>query len=164
VVFNSSPDQNPIRIVEPATGSAPPARALTTSAATPSSPTLNQSLSFRVPEITDLPPATAAARPAPAAASTAANESAGGYGYDPQYHWLKGKLEYSESSRSWRLRYIPPDGNTDGYGGSVVLANNSQLAGLQPGDAVIAQGALGAGGASQGSFAPQYNLQHIQKL
>ena len=92
------------------------------------------------------------------------NESAGGYGYDPQYHWLKGKLEYLQSTRSWRLRYIPPDGNTDNYGGSVILADNSQLAGLQSGDAVYAQGTLGAASGSQGSFAPQYNLQRIQKL
>ncbi len=136
VVFNSSPDQNPIRIVEPPHSIAPPACAPHLPPPRHRPRTLNQSLSFRVPEITDLPPANSAARPAPAAASTAANESAGGYGYDPQYHWLKGKLEYSQSTRSWRLRYIPPDGNTDSYGGSVVLADNSQLAGLQPGDAV----------------------------
>jgi hypothetical protein len=134
-----------------------------------------------VPELNDLPPANtgvkvmaAAASPsasnaatsaaAPAAAAATSQSDTAGYGYDPQYRWLKGKLEYSQSTRSWRLRYIPPDGNTDNYGGSVVLANNAQLSGLQAGDAVYAQGSMGAGSASQASFAPQYNLQQIQKL
>ncbi len=164
VVFNTSRDQNPIRIVEPPQSAASTASAPTSTAATASSHTLNQSLSFRVPEITDLPPANSAARGSIASAPAAANESAGGYGYDAQYHWLKGKLEYSQSTRNWRLRYIPPDGNTDGYGGSVILADNSQMTGLQAGDAVYAQGSLGATSGAQGSFAPQYNLQRIQKL
>lgn len=136
----------------------------------------------RIPEITELPPAsgytpaafTSTAQPAAAqkAATMAAanpaiaNSAAGGqpaipltnYGYDSQYHWLKGKLEYSQSTNTWRLRYIPPDGATDNYGGSVVLSDASKLNGLHPGDLVYAQGTPGAASGSQGSFAPLYNL------
>jgi hypothetical protein len=101
-----------------------------------------------------------------AASSAAAGQPAiqlTNYGYDSQYHWLKGKLEYSQSTHTWRLRYIPPDGATDNYGGSVVLADASKLNGLQPGDLVYAQGTPGAASAGQGSFAPLYNLAQIQK-
>ncbi|MDZ7617026.1 MAG: hypothetical protein U1E05_08480, partial [Patescibacteria group bacterium] len=45
---------------------------------------------------------------------------AGQYGFDPSYAWLRGRLEYSQVDRRWKLRYIPVDGNTDQYGGSVV--------------------------------------------
>ena len=34
------------------------------------------------------------------------------YGYDPQYKWLRGKLEYSEREGRWKLRYIPVHGET----------------------------------------------------
>jgi hypothetical protein len=72
-------------------------------------------------------------------------------------------LEYSQSTRTWRLRYIPPDGATDNYGGSVVLGDASKLNGLRPGDLVLAQGAPGPASGDQGSFAPLYNLAQIQK-
>ena len=75
----------------------------------------------------------------------------------------KGSLEYSQSTHQWRLRYIPSDGATDNYGGSVVLADASKLTGLHPGDFVSVQGSIGAASANQGSFAPLYNVQQVQK-
>src|SRR5262249_18848246 len=84
----------------------------------------------RIPEITDLPPASGytpatftsavpqSSVPKPALSPTAtpstANMASTGpsaiqlnsYGYDSQYHWLKGKLEYSQTTHAWRLRYI----------------------------------------------------------
>jgi hypothetical protein len=98
-------------------------------------------------------------------ASTAASSelSRSSYGYDPQYHWLKGKLEYSQTTHVWRLRYIPPDGTTDSYGGSVVLPDATKLNGLNTGDFVTITGSVGRSSADQSSFAPQYNLDRIQK-
>jgi hypothetical protein len=139
----------------------------------------------RIPEIAELPPASgytpatytsavqpgAAQKAATIVTPTAATSVGPGqpaiplanYGYDSQYHWLKGKLEYSQSTNTWRLRYIPPDGATDNYGGSVVLSDGTKLNGLHPGDLVYAQGTPVAASGSQGSFAPLYNLAQIQK-
>ncbi len=103
-----------------------------------------------------------ASQPKPAAGSP--NDlSRTSFGYDPQYRWLKGKLEYSQSTRIWRLRYIPPDGATDSYGGSVILNDSAKLNGLNPGDFVVVQGNVGRAAANQSSFAPPYDLLQIQK-
>jgi len=91
------------------------------------------------------------------------DQPAAGFGYDPQYRWLKGQLEYSQATQTWRLRYIPPDGATDNFGGSVILSDASRLGGLKPGDLVYAEGTPGASGATTGSFAPIYTLQRIAK-
>jgi hypothetical protein len=99
----------------------------------------------------------------PSAAPTTADQPAAGFGYDPQYRWLKGKLEYSQATQTWRLRYIPPDGATDNFGGSVILSDASRLGGLKAGDLVYAEGTPGAAGATTGSFAPIYTLQRIAK-
>ena len=96
--------------------------------------------------------------------STSTSDSGSGYAYDSQYQSLKGKLEYSQSTHEWRLRYIPPDGNsTDNYGGSVILADAGKLKGLQAGDFVAVQGSAGTPGGTPGSFAPLYNVDRIQK-
>jgi hypothetical protein len=99
----------------------------------------------------------------PTAATGSPDQPPAGFGYDPQYRWLKGKLEYSQATQTWRLRYIPPDGATDNYGGSVILSDASRLGGLKPGDLVYAEGTPGAAGATTGSFAPTYALQRIAK-
>jgi hypothetical protein len=96
--------------------------------------------------------------------SASPSDSGSGYAYDSQYRSLKGKLEYSQSTHEWRLRYIPPDGNsTDNYGGSVILADAGKLKGLQAGDFVAVQGSAGTPGGTPGSFAPLYNVDRIQK-
>jgi hypothetical protein len=96
--------------------------------------------------------------------SASTSDSGSGYAYDSQYHALKGKLEYSQSTHEWRLRYIPSDGNsTDNYGGSVILADAGKLKGLQAGDFVAVQGSAGTPGGTPGSFAPLYNVDRIQK-
>jgi hypothetical protein len=106
-----------------------------------------------------------AAAPAAALASTTASSelSRSSYGYDPQYHWLKVKLECSQTTHVWRLRSIPPDGATDSYGGSVVLPDAAKLSGLTPGDFVTITGSVGRSSVDQSSFAPQFNLDRIQK-
>lgn len=96
-------------------------------------------------------------------AAAAPRGGAGNFGYDAQYRWVKGKLEYSESSRTWRLRYIPPEDASDNYGGSVVLSDANQLTGFRPGEFVVAQGAIVASGEQQGSFAATYRVDRIQR-
>jgi hypothetical protein len=85
------------------------------------------------------------------------------FGYDPQYTWLKGRLERSQVDQRWKLPYIPIDGTTDRYGGSVVL-NGEQLAGLKPHDYVVVRGQLAAEPQVVGSYAPVYNIEQIEPL
>lgn len=92
-----------------------------------------------------------------------ASGSASNYGYDAEYQWMKGKLEYSQSSRTWRLRYVPPEAANDAYGGSVVLTGAAQLGDFKDGDFVVASGTIGQSAADQGSFAPMYNVTQIQR-
>lgn len=82
------------------------------------------------------------------------------YGYDPDYTWLRGKLEYSQRDRRWKLRYIPVDGSTDRYGGSVVLTNPQQLDGFEPGEFVEIEGTL-AGSVGREPFAPGYRVERV---
>jgi hypothetical protein len=85
------------------------------------------------------------------------------YGYDPEYRWLRGKLEYSQIDRRWKLRYIPVDGSTDRFGGSVVLADPSVLTGFERGDFVELRGHLGDPEPEKG-FAPTYEVAQIRPL
>ncbi len=62
------------------------------------------------------------------------------------------------------LRYIPIDGLTDRYGGSVVLAPTQQLAGLRPGSFRCGQGQVDTSTAPQGTYSPIYRVASIQRL
>jgi len=87
----------------------------------------------------------------------------GRYGYDPKYQWLRGRLEYSQIDRRWKLRYIPIDGQTDRYGGSVILADEKLLAGCERGDFVEVQGRVGKHDPRKG-FAPEYKVSALKRL
>jgi len=87
----------------------------------------------------------------------------GSYGHDPEYGWLRGKLEHSQIDRHWKLRYIPIDGATDKFGGSVVLSNPSVLAGCERGHFIEARGKLGAVDPKKG-FAPLYQVAEVKRL
>ena len=106
---------------------------------------------------------------APAIASKAATAGAAEfaprshYGYDPDYQWLRGKLEYSQIDRRWKLRYIPLDGETDEFGGSVVLPDASVLSGCERGDFVEIRGQLGTQNAEK-EFAPIYRATEVKRL
>ncbi len=89
--------------------------------------------------------------------------SSGHYGYDPSYAWLRGKLEYSQVDRRWKLRYIPIDGKTDQYGGSVVIANEAALAGSERGEFVAVRGRV-THTESQHDFAPTYEVTTLERL
>ncbi|NQT14105.1 MAG: hypothetical protein HQ582_15230 [Planctomycetes bacterium] len=89
----------------------------------------------------------------------------GRYGYDPDYRWLKGKLEFSQIDRRWKLRYIPIDGTTDEFGGSVVLSDRSLPEGCERGDFVEVHGALGAPAPDDDTtYAPEFQVRQIAGL
>jgi len=85
------------------------------------------------------------------------------YGRDPEYRWLRGRLEYSQIDRRWKLRYIPVDGETDDFGGSVVLAKES-LAGVERGDFVEVHGKLAGRPKGDTGYAPLYEVTQIKRL
>lgn len=90
-------------------------------------------------------------------------DGAAAYAYQTEYQWLRGKLEYSSAANRWKLRYIPIDGVTDQYGGSVVLPASPLLEKMQAGEMVTARGTIGTAPAEHGRFAPLYNLSALER-
>jgi hypothetical protein len=103
-----------------------------------------------------------APRPRPGLGSRFVGAPAAGYAFAPDYAWLRGRLEYSQNSRQWKLRYIPIDGQTDRFGGSVVLGNSPTLEAVKPGDMVSVQGSLAARASIPGSFSPLYQINALE--
>jgi hypothetical protein len=85
------------------------------------------------------------------------------YAHDPDYRWLRGRLEHSQFDR-WKLRYIPIDGATDDFGGSVVLRSTPLLSGYERGDFVEIRGNLGQRTRDRGGFAPEFEILDIRTL
>ena len=81
-----------------------------------------------------------------AAGSKAEADAVAQYGYQSEYQWITGRLEYSEAAREWKLRYIPLDDPADPHGGSLPLANGDAVAGFKPGEFVTLEGKLTAAG------------------
>ena len=86
------------------------------------------------------------------------------YGYDPKYKWLRGRLEHSQREGRWKLRYVPIDGETDDYGGSVVLADVSRLSGYERGDFVEVHGQIGQTAEEGQGYAPDFKISRIVPL
>lgn len=105
------------------------------------------------------------AAPARAAVATTATpaQPASRYARNENYSALRGKLEYSQSTGRWKLRYIPLDGETDDYGGSVEIADAAGLQGFKPGEFVSVSGSISEPSAGARSFAPTYRLQSIAR-
>ncbi|MBN2474088.1 MAG: hypothetical protein JXB62_05750 [Pirellulales bacterium] len=82
------------------------------------------------------------------------------YGHASDYAWIRGKLEYSQIDRQWKLRYIPVEGETDDFGGSVVVSNPSALTGHERGDFVEIAGRLVDREVKKG-FAPTYEVSTV---
>jgi hypothetical protein len=95
--------------------------------------------------------------------STAEVSPQADYGHDAEYRWLRGKLEYSQIDRHWKLRYIPIDGATDDFGGSVILPDAKILAGCERGDFIEVQGQLGQK-TTKDSYAPSYEAAKVKRL
>lgn len=106
---------------------------------------------------------TAAVAAAPVDAGAAEFAPAGQYAHDSQYRWLRGKLEHSQIEGCWKLRYIPVDGATDEFGGSVVLADAKALAGCERGDFVEVRGKPSSGRPKEG-FAPTYEVAELKRI
>jgi hypothetical protein len=88
--------------------------------------------------------------------------STGDYSHAPDYQWVKGRLEYSRIDDRWKLRYIPINGDTDEYGGSVVLLGSRMMEGYKPGELVTAYGTVDASESAESrGFAPPYRLDRI---
>ncbi len=85
------------------------------------------------------------------------------YDYDSSYSRLRGRLEYSQADRRWKLRYIPVDGRTDDYGGSVILSDPTLLGGYERGDFVEVSGHMGRSDPKQG-FSPSYEVSEVRRL
>jgi len=171
----------PIRIVEPSvqhTAALPAdglANAVVTSG-TPTNPTRGVvQASATLPVARATPPATVTSAPTAAgnavpgvpSSSPATSVNYPGdhpglsYGYDPAYTALRGKLDYSVTTRLWRLRYLPPDGPIDEYGGSVVIGDGGQVSGFEPGDFVAVQGTISPPAA--GSNSATYAVSRIKR-
>ena len=101
--------------------------------------------------------------PASAPASSPAAAAPGQrYAQSNNYTTLSGRLEYLQSSERWKLRYIPIDGQTDAYGGSVLLDNPTLMAKFKPGDFVTVQGSVSSQATDNRGYSPLYDLQNIQ--
>lgn len=88
---------------------------------------------------------------------------AGKFSHSDDYRRLTGQLEYSTTLRQWKLRYIPLDGETDQYGGSVVIADGAALAGHRPGEFVTIEGEITSDKAAASRFAPKYHAANVSR-
>jgi len=85
------------------------------------------------------------------------------FGHADDYSWLRGRLEYSQIDRCWKLRYLPCDrATTDRYGGSVVLPDATKLAGCERGDFLEMTGRVGKKDPRTGGFSPIYYVGQLQ--
>lgn len=85
------------------------------------------------------------------------------FGHDPQYGWLRGRLQYSSETGQWELRYVPEqrqktEGSADAFGGNLAIANPQVLGGLQPGDFVQLRGRV-----DDGLTVAAYNVSVVQR-
>lgn len=110
-----------------------------------------------VRDIMDLPPV---GRSRQTAHRPTGDGSGGHYAYARDYRWLRGQLEYLPAGDEWKLRYIPIDGDTDDYGGSVELVGELPRS-FRPGDFVVVQGFPDDEGSRQGA-APIYQMRGIE--
>jgi hypothetical protein len=92
-----------------------------------------------------------------------ASEAADRFGFDPNYGWLRGQLEFSEASGQWKLRYIPIQQTPDQFGGSVLIANPQVLGGVRPGEHVLLRGQLQSRNLGGQAFVPIYNVSIVQR-
>jgi hypothetical protein len=109
----------------------------------------------------------AAPEPSEVAASRPSSEvhaERADYAFARDYGSLRGRLEYSQSSRQWKLRYIPIDGATDAFGGSVILPNSPAVESFKTGDLVAVRGSLAGKSSLPSGFSPRYELESIEPL
>ena len=98
-----------------------------------------------------------------ATASSVSPEVANRFGFDPQYSWLRGKLEQSPATGQWQLHYVPVQGTKDQFGGAISIANPQVLGNLQNGDYVAVQGQLQMLQIGNQTNVPQYAISVLQR-
>jgi len=113
-------------------------------------------------DIADLPGHVAEAKSQPKFRAMATTPAAR-YGHADDYSWLKGKLEYSAARKEWKLRYIPLDGTTDEYGGSVIL-DHVNVSDYSAGDFVAVRGKLAGRDAEARDFSTSYQVQQMKSM
>ncbi|MDH3717456.1 MAG: hypothetical protein OES79_04985 [Planctomycetota bacterium] len=86
------------------------------------------------------------------------------YGFSHDYRWLKGQLEYSAAQQQWKLRYIPIDGQTDRFGGSVVLESVPELSNFRNGDFIQVQGVAQGQNATASPNGTAYRITRLARL
>lgn len=89
---------------------------------------------------------------------------AGRYGWANDYSRLRGQLEYLEADRCWKLRYIPIDRESDGFGGSVIIKDAATLSGFERGDYVEIRGRIAKRPEDGTNFAPVYEVADIRGI
>jgi hypothetical protein len=62
-----------------------------------------------------------------ATAASGQSTSGGSGGYDPNYNWFQGRLEYVESDQAWHLTYDDAPVATDQLGGDITLSSDVKL-------------------------------------
>ncbi|NOZ38674.1 MAG: hypothetical protein GXP24_00430 [Planctomycetes bacterium] len=92
--------------------------------------------------------------------TTRRREPVNRFGFDPQYGWLRGQLQYASETGQWSMKYLPSQGNVDALGGNLPIANPQVLGDLQPGDYVQLRGRV-----EQGQFngSPSYTVSVVQR-
>jgi hypothetical protein len=102
--------------------------------------------------------------PAAAASGSGPADRGATYGFDSSYAWLQGQLEYSAATKQWKVRYVPINGPTDRYGGSVVLSSTPALTGFKAGDFVSVKGRFAGTTPAPNSYAPLYQVSAVDRL
>ena len=95
--------------------------------------------------------------------SAAVSESVERFGYEPQYRWMRGQLQFTPTTGQWYLRYLPPDASPDSLGGSVPITNPQVLGSLQPGEYVSVEGRLEMLQLDAQSVIPAYTISVLQR-
>jgi len=90
-------------------------------------------------------------------------ETVNRFGFDPQYRWLRGQLEFDPTSQQWYLRYISQVGQPDQHGGRLLVANPIVLGDLQPGAHVQVQGRLDGRQVGPATVVPIYTISAVQR-
>lgn len=85
------------------------------------------------------------------------------YGFDPQFDWLRGQLEYTPSTGQWSLRYTASEGSPDPFGGQLAIANPQVLGALRAGDYVQLRGRVDEARLAGIGAAPAYNVSVVQR-
>jgi hypothetical protein len=91
--------------------------------------------------VVDAAPLFPRAAPPPRRKSFVDTTAAPCFAHAPDYHWLRGQVEYSRILHGWRLRYASVD-ESDRFAGSVTLVENVHVGYLRDGEYVRVVGHL----------------------